>query len=620
MRRPGTQQTMDGLTQQSERETTSSDSAGPDTGDFACLYAEAGLSRSVASEQEQKAEMLVAGEKRLLELIGSGETLETTLEAICRFGEELSDGVLVSILLVSPDGKRLRHGAAPGLPQSYTQAIDGGLIGPEAGSCGTAAYRKEPVLVADIAADPLWARYRELALGHKLRACWSMPIFSSNREVIGTFALYRQETGMPTVEQRNLIERLTHLAAVAIERKRAAEALQASEQLARGQVEALGQTLKALAGESNTDRLVEHVLRTIVGQLGAHSSGVWLRNEQTGRVAFEFAFEQDRLLTASDAALAAISPAPDIEEMWPEVFRTRSPVVAADLLQERGCPLREHLLAMGVATVLIVPMLIAGNVEGVISIRFTEKRTFRPEEIDLAQALAHQAMLSLQLTRLWRESRRAAVIAERNRVARDIHDTLAQGFTGVIVQLEAAADASAGGLPQEAAEHVARAGELARAGLREARRSVRAMRPQALEANDLCGALPDMIKQMTEGTNLSTDFKIRGERRPLDPLWEENLLRVSQEVLTNTIRHAQASRFGVEIAFEQAGLQLALCDDGRGFDPAARFEGFGLLGIRERVESLGGRLKVQSRDGRGTAIFIHVPLVPNSAQPIRNES
>jgi GAF domain-containing protein len=480
--------------------------------------------------ERKLAEAQVAGEKRLLEMVARGDPLPAVLEALCRYGEELSGNVLVSILLVGRDGKSLRHGASPSLPKSYTDAIDGALIGPRAGSCGTAVYRQEPVIVSDIATDPLWEDYRRLALPHFLRACWSTPIFSTAREVIGTFALYSRETGNPTAKQRNIIEQMTHLAAVAIERERAAEALLASAQLARGQTEALSRTLDALAMESAPDRLVEHVLRTIIHQLDAHSTGVWLRDQNTGLVHFEFAFERGKLFTASDAALAKITPALKIEDVWPwqEVFRTGTPKVMEDIREGQSFPWRDHVLAMGVITILVVPMLVAGQVDGVIGIRFTRKREFRTEEIQLAQALAHQAMLAIQLMRLSRQSSEAAVIAERNRMARDIHDTLAQGFTGVIVQLEAAADANSDGLMKEANEHITRAGDLARGSLREARRSVQALRPQALEDKDLCGALEDLLKQMTTGTELRAQLVLEGAPRALPALWGEYLLRVSQ--------------------------------------------------------------------------------------------
>src|SRR5436309_13036437 len=196
-------------------------------------------------------------------MIARGSSLASVLHALCRFGEEMSGTVLVSILLLSSDGKSLRHGAAPSLPKSYTEAIDGALIGPSAGSCGTAAYRGEPVIVSDTATDPLWDKYRHLAMEHGLRACWSTPVFSTTREVMGTFALYSREPGNPSSEQLNLIEQMTDLAAVAIERQHGEEALHASEHLARGQVEALKSALDALATESAPNRLAEHLLRTL---------------------------------------------------------------------------------------------------------------------------------------------------------------------------------------------------------------------------------------------------------------------------------------------------------------------------------------------------------------------
>jgi PAS domain S-box-containing protein len=149
------------------------------------------------------------------------------LDSVCRFVEEQASGFLASILLV--DGNRLRHGGAPSLPKAYTNAIDGLVIGPSVGSCGTAAYRGEQVIVEDIATDPLWADYREAALPHSLRACWSTPVFSSQGKVIATFAMYYHEPRSPTPRDQETIEQITHLAGVAIERKLTQEALRRSE-------------------------------------------------------------------------------------------------------------------------------------------------------------------------------------------------------------------------------------------------------------------------------------------------------------------------------------------------------------------------------------------------------
>jgi PAS domain S-box-containing protein len=564
-------------------------------------------------EDRKWAEALLAGEKRVLEKIANGNPLPALLEALCRLVEELSSGCLCSILLLDPHSNRLWHGAAPSLPASYTKAVDGSLIGPGTGPCGRAAYFKESVIVSDVATSPFSGEFRDLALAHNLRACWSTPILSSEGSVLGTFAIYSREPRSPLPQHNRITGQITHLAALAVERKRAAEALQASELVARGQVDALTRTLDALAMESAPDGLVEHVLRTITDELKARSSSVWKRDEASGLVSFEFALEDGKLVSKFNSRLAAISPALPVQDIWPwpEVFQTGKPSLLEDIREGPIFPWRDHLLAQGVVSILIVPMLIAGRVDGVIGIRFTQKRTFRAEEMELAQALANQAMLAMQLTRLSVQSRRSAVMAERNRMARDVHDTLAQGFTGVIVQLEAAADATSKGLAREAGDHVDRAGELARESLREARRSVQALRPQSLEENDLCEALDSLIKKTTTGTSLQAEFVLNGQPRPLPPEWEENLLRIGQEVLTNVLRHAQASHFNAQLAFTPDDVLLNLRDDGCGFDLERRQDGFGLLGIRERVEGMGGQLAIQSAPGTGTEISIVLPVKDN---------
>jgi PAS domain S-box-containing protein len=156
---------------------------------------------SVDIEDRKRAESLFAGEKRILEMVAIGASLAEILDSLCRLVEEQASGVLASILLL--DGDRLRHGGAPSLPKAYADAINGIVIGPSAGSCGTAAYRGEPVIVEDIATDPLWANYRDLALPHSLRACWSTPVFSSQGKVIATFAMYHREPRRPGTIRRS---------------------------------------------------------------------------------------------------------------------------------------------------------------------------------------------------------------------------------------------------------------------------------------------------------------------------------------------------------------------------------------------------------------------------------
>src|SRR5947209_8706551 len=204
----------------------------------------------------KRAEMLLGGEKRLLEMIARGDSRALILDALCRLVEELASGSLSSILLLDPKTNQLRHDAAPSLPIKYIEAIDGLVIGPCVGSCGTAAYCAEQVIVFDIASDPLWADFRDLALGHGLRACWSTPILSSAGKVLGTFAIYYREPRSPTALDHSFIRQIVHLASIAVERKQAEEALEALRQaqadLARvNRVTTMGELTASLAHEVN---------------------------------------------------------------------------------------------------------------------------------------------------------------------------------------------------------------------------------------------------------------------------------------------------------------------------------------------------------------------------------
>jgi diguanylate cyclase (GGDEF)-like protein/PAS domain S-box-containing protein len=172
------------------------------------------------------------GQNRILELIASGAPLTDALHGLMLAVEAQTPGMLCSILLPDRDGVHLRTGAAPSLPDSYNRAVDGVAIGPAVGSCGTAAYRKEQVIVTDIASDPLWADYRRLAAEHGLRACWSTPILARPGSLLGTFANYFQEPRGPAAGELELVAAAAHIARIAIEKRRdEAEILRAKERL-----------------------------------------------------------------------------------------------------------------------------------------------------------------------------------------------------------------------------------------------------------------------------------------------------------------------------------------------------------------------------------------------------
>jgi diguanylate cyclase (GGDEF)-like protein/PAS domain S-box-containing protein len=173
-------------------------------------------------------EALLNNQMAVLEMIAQGEPLERVLTELITAVEAQAPEMLCSVLLLDADGGHLHDCVAPRLPETYRRAIDGSAIGPDAGSCGTAAFRGEPVIVSDIASDPLWVNYADLALAHDLRACWSTPIFSATHTVLGTFAVYYRVPTEPDSAHQKYIAMATHTAAIAIERQRAEAALRDS--------------------------------------------------------------------------------------------------------------------------------------------------------------------------------------------------------------------------------------------------------------------------------------------------------------------------------------------------------------------------------------------------------
>lgn len=220
----------------------------------------------------------------------------------------------------------------------------------------------------------------------------------------------------------------------------------------------------------------------------------------------------------------------------------------------------------------------------------------------LAAAVEENAGLQAQLLA---QAREAGVLDERQRLAREIHDTLAQGLTGIVAQLQAARRC----LDGERERHLDAAASLARESLSEARRSVQALRPEPLDSARLPEALGDVARRWSEVTGVRSEVTTTGTVRQLHPEIEVALLRTGQESLANVAKHAGASRVGVTLSYMEDVVTLDVRDDGVGFDPNVVDGGFGLTVMRQRVTRVAGRLEIESAPGEGTAVSATVPAV-----------
>lgn len=237
-----------------------------------------------------------------------------------------------------------------------------------------------------------------------------------------------------------------------------------------------------------------------------------------------------------------------------------------------------------------------------------------PVEVNLSPLRTSSTVMTCAIIRdvsqqraLAQERKQTAVLGERHRLARDVHDTLAQGFAGVVVQLEAA-EASYIGRPEEALRHVTYARELAQSNLDEARRSVLSLSERQVETPDLAEALQELVGRLREITPIRLELSVRGKPRRLDASIEENLLGITRQAIDNAIQHSRAKTISAELAFEKERVRIQISDDGRGFAPSKARGGFGLRSMQDRARQCGGKLDLVSKPGKGTRVAVAIPL------------
>jgi signal transduction histidine kinase len=261
----------------------------------------------------------------------------------------------------------------------------------------------------------------------------------------------------------------------------------------------------------------------------------------------------------------------------------------------------------GHGSLYLLPLLFGERNLGVVGLGFRQHEPLRSELAELLVALGQQVTLALALKRLFHSAKQTAVLAERNRIGREIHDGLAQAFTGILMQLGAAEEAAEG---SPLATVLNRIRDIAREGLTEARRSVLALRPdEQPRPGGLALALRQLAERSTVTGRIHSSFH-GGGATGLLPEHEHALLRIAQEAVINAVRHAQARNIEIHLGCENDELLLRIRDDGVGMPQLPELytqQGFGLSNMRERAENLGGRWQIDSQPGTGTQVSVRIP-------------
>ena len=394
--------------------------------------------------------------------------------------------------------------------------------------------------------------------------------------------------------------------AVAREREVASE--RRALELARTN-DALRRTLDAVAFQPALDDVLDKVLSAIVEQLECASCALWMRDRNSGHFQIRLVFhdgqvwksgpEFERYLKGSWGGGRGLTLTEHIQERKPVVYQVRE-------IKEGHSHAREFLQNLGVHTLLGVPLILGREIIGSLTARFHTPRELSAEELELAQVMSHQATLAIELTRMAGQAGDAALSEERARFAREIHDTLAQGFTGILMQMGAASQV-AGTLRSEIAPQLEAVTSLARTSLAEARRSVRALRPLATNECQLDRTVEQSIESARLQTKAEVVFRMKGARGELSPHVEKELCRIVQESLNNAVKHSSAKRIAVSVEFQGAqAVRLSVKDDGVGFDPSLRpgVDSFGLIGMQERASSIGASLTVISEPDWGAEVIV----------------
>ncbi len=428
-------------------------------------------------------------------------------------------------------------------------------------------------------------------------------VVEHDREIGAILVLHRlRRKSIPTITPEEM--------QAALAREREMFTQRSTIELAKAN-ETLRGCLDALAAVPNLDEFLGQVMAAITRELRGTSSILRLRNFETNCLTMDLVFQDGRVMNPVKAKYPEWYQSIPLDKRQLGLLKRQAVVMH---LPEKISPLpdahRSYLLGLGVQTLLVIPLNLGTQLIGSLAFQFAENREFRPEEIAIARALESQAVLAIQVTRLAKAARQSAVLEERNRLAGEIHDGLAQSFTAICMQLGVAQEELASNKGDPLCR-IQRAVELANLGLAEARRSAHNLRLSIVHQSGLAMTLQALVERSTVAGRLRCDFRSDNiPEKNLPPRVQHELLRIAQEAIHNALRHANPTSIDVSLQWDAPNLVLQVKDNGSGISSVSldKNEGFGLSNMRARATQIGATLEIQTAVGHGTIVMVNVPI------------
>jgi signal transduction histidine kinase len=540
-----------------------------------------------------------SNENRLRALVETGVaitselSLDALLQRLVESASELTGASYAALGVIGPSGSELERFLTTGIDAETKAAI--GDLPRGRGILGVLIREDEPLRLHNLGDDP---RSVGFPPNHPpMKTFLGVPVHLRG-VAYGNLYLTEKAGGEDfTEEDQELVELLASQAAVAIENARLYEAATGWSR----QLESLNEVGNALATETDLDRLLDLVARRLRELLDARLVTVLL---PSGDDELRFA------AVAGERAELAGATITRSTSKTGRVLERRQSERAESVLDDPDVD-HEAMRLLGARSGLWVPLLVRGRAIGVLAAhdKLGPDVRFSDTDLRLAETFATRAALAVDLSeRIAQDALRRVVEAqelERRRLARELHDETGQALTSILLGLKALEERTGDEASRAAMEELR---ELVVSTLQDVRRLAVELRPTALDDFGLVAALERLTASFAEQTGISVDFQtaLADERLPEEV--ETALYRIVQESLTNVVKHARARRVSILLARKEGSVKAVVEDDGRGFDPAQAGDGFGLVGMRERLALLGGRLEVESGADAGTTIAAEVPV------------